>query len=510
MQFVKPMPFQEAVDYVGDRTPIGSQLTSAEWQDVPVELRVRAQFSSEVESVRFLQRVSDRLNDFLENNVEGFGSPSPIPSPPGEGASRGIPEDMVLKVGSRAQFVEDMRAFALAEGMGPLSPETAGGLQDITSEQRLSLIFNVQTTQANSFGWYKQGLDADVLDEWPGMRFIRVQAVKEPRQSHEQYENQVYLKGDPIWEQINADFGVPWAPFGWGCGHDTEDVDRDECDRAGLAMTEAEKARLTDNQPSFNQGLQASTNGLDPDLIDKLKAEFGDQFIVDDTAGTMTWDEAAVQKRLAQTEPPARTSPVSEAIDVKLKGQAGELVNAGLAAIDRVHDDGVLPTIELKDTPQSDFGFLKTKQVGAGIGADSVAVRATGPWPAFTAVHEMGHFIDLEAIGAKGDLASRAGNPDMKAVLDVADKTQAIKGLRAKMATTANPNMRKYLNYLLQPYEIWARAYSQFVAEKAGNVTLERDLEKALKTEKWRQWERADFAPLSDAIEKLFKKLGWI
>ncbi len=104
--------------------------------------------------------------------------------------------------------------------------------------------------------------------------------VKEPRQSHMQYENQVYLKTNPIWARvINADFGVPWGPWGWGCGHDVEDVDRTKAEALGL-LQPGEKVKpdhraLTDN-------LQASTKGLDPDLLVKLKNEFGDKVVFED------------------------------------------------------------------------------------------------------------------------------------------------------------------------------------------------------------------------------------
>lgn len=271
MQFVKPMPFREAVDKLGAKSPVGSAMVSSEWSDVPVALRERAIFSSQVENVRFLQRAQDTLDDFLTGAVETLP----------DGAT-------ALKTGSRADFVDQMREFALSEGMGPIDDESAGGLQDITSERRLGLIFNVNTTAADSYGYYRQGLDPAVLDEWPGMRFIRVQDVKEPRESHVQYENQVYLKGDPIWARINADFGVPWAPFGWGCGHDTEDADRDECVAAGV-MDEGDDAPEVD-VPDFNEGLGASVRGMEPDLLNKLLGEFGDQVSYDKEGEMLNWN----------------------------------------------------------------------------------------------------------------------------------------------------------------------------------------------------------------------------
>jgi len=112
------MPFTEAVEKIGARAPIGSAMMSAEWQDVPVALRERAFFSSQVENARFLQRARDTITDFMT------------------GARETLPDGQtMLKTGSRAAFVEQMRAFALSEGMGPLEEGLAGGLRDITSEK---------------------------------------------------------------------------------------------------------------------------------------------------------------------------------------------------------------------------------------------------------------------------------------------------------------------------------------------------------------------------------------
>ncbi len=257
MEVVRPMRFEEAVRKIGVRSPIGSRLMSSEWADMPVALRERAFFSSQVENVRFLQRGRDRIMDFLEAARERLAD-----------------GQTVLRTGSRAAFVEQMREFAVAEGMGPIDGVTPGGLRDITSERRLGLIFNVQVQQANDYGYWRQGMDPDVLDEFPAQRFVRVRAVKEERASHQQYEGQVYLKTDPVWVRINEDFGVPWGPWGWGCGHEVDDVDRAEAEEFGLI---APGEKVEPEERWFNENLKASTAGLEPDLVEKMREEFGER-----------------------------------------------------------------------------------------------------------------------------------------------------------------------------------------------------------------------------------------
>jgi hypothetical protein len=239
---------------------------------VPVALRERAFFSSRVENARFLQRGRDWINDFLASNRETVVGP--------DGVAR-----EALKLGGRARFVDLMREFAIREGMDDLvPPEDRGGLKDITSQKRLELIFNTQVQQAHGFGYRQQGMQPDVLDAYPAQRFVRVQDVKEPRGWHAQFENGVWLKTSPIWRAINQDFGTPHAPFGWGCGHDVEDVSREEAEELGLLRP---GEAVTPPKEDFNDGLQASAEDVEPELLNKMKSAFGDQIEVSE--GKIRW-----------------------------------------------------------------------------------------------------------------------------------------------------------------------------------------------------------------------------
>lgn len=293
MTFTQPIPFEEALDKLGRRSPIGSTLTSEQWGMVPLALRERAMFSSQVENVRFLQRTKDSLTDFLSASREELTLP--------DGS-----KTTALKTGSRAQFVEQMREFAIAEGMGDLVPaDKRGTIQDITSERRLQIIFDTQVKSATSYGDWLQGMDPDVLDEFPAWRFIRVQDVHEERVSHRPYEDEVALKTAlVVWKRINEDFGVPWGPWGWGCGHDVEDVSRDEAEDLGLVKPgETVKPVVQD----FNESLKASVRTLDPDLQQVLTESFGDQVKFED--GAVWWKGDRAGKRWAVDPKPKPPKP---------------------------------------------------------------------------------------------------------------------------------------------------------------------------------------------------------
>jgi len=272
MQFVKPIPFEEAIQKLSQKQLVTSGLDTEGWRLVPTGLRDRAFFSSRVESARFLQRGRDALGDFLK------GATEELPQPDGSVAT-------ALKTGSRADFVKQMQDFAISENMGPLDVEDVGTIKDIRTERRLGLIYDVQTRSAQDYGYWKQGMDADVLDAFPAQRFIRERESKEPRAWHTAHEGEVHLKSDlGFWKGLNHDFGVPWGPWGWGCGHDVEDVDREEAEALGLIAPGEEVSPVEQN---FNEGLQASVEGLDPDMVDYLRSSFGEQVRVEE--GVAKW-----------------------------------------------------------------------------------------------------------------------------------------------------------------------------------------------------------------------------
>lgn len=483
MQFVNALPYEEALDKIGRKSPIGSRLSSSEWSDVPVQLRERAFFSARVESVRFLQRGRDDIAAFLQSSRELLPN----------GAT-------ALKTGSRSAFVDQMQRFLAAEGI----ERGDGSVRDLTSERRLGLIFDTQTRQAQDFGYRKQGLDPDVLNEFPAQRFIRIQDVKEPRNFHTEFEDKVYLKTDPIWERINQDFGVPWGPWGWGCGHDVEDVDRDEAEALGLIEPGAVLAAPAE---TLNDELGASVAGLEPDLVDKLLNEFGDR--VTKIGDRLNWNPEAIGREQVAALGALRLDPIADAIELKVYGVHRDAVRAGLAAIEKVHNTPGLPTVPLLPLKQNWYGHLQPVQTAAGIHTDHLAVRASGPWPALTTVHEAGHYLDLEILGAAGNLATLQAGSEMGGVLQALAGSERIRSLRARLPGTKG-SVRRHLKYLVQPHEQWARAYAQFVAERAGSPRLRTELNRLIKAAPELAWTAEDFTPIAEAITALFKSKGWL
>lgn len=253
-----PARFEDAINKLDQRLPIVSQLTSEQWRTVPLALRERAFFSAQVESARFIQQARTFLQDYLANERETL--------PNGE---------VALKSG-RARFVAEMQKKAIAWGMEPMGKHP---ITDPASESRLKLIFDVQRKQANDYGNHLQGMDPDVLNEFPAQRFVRVARVRDPRPYHEANLGQVRRKDDTaFWLEMNRDFRVPWGPWGFNSGCDVHDVDRDEAEALGLVDPDE---WLDPQAADFNAELEASTRGLDPDVIRTLQGAFGHSVEID-------------------------------------------------------------------------------------------------------------------------------------------------------------------------------------------------------------------------------------
>ncbi len=264
MEFLtKPAPFVEAVKKLGSKRRVARDLSSAEWREIPTALRERAFFSAHMESARWLQQAQNTIRDFLESNRQGVTLPDGTKS-------------TSLKAGGRESFVHQMRALF---GGGP--DEGGGAITNTSASTRLRLIFTTQTRQAWGFGHFKEGNQPEILDAWPAQRFIRGGFVQEPRPLHEANEGAVRLKDDhDFWRSMNqpeiGGFDVPYPPFGFNSQMDVEDVTREEAEALGLLKP---GEQIENPEIGFNEQLAASTRGLSPEMIGKLRAGLGEEAV---------------------------------------------------------------------------------------------------------------------------------------------------------------------------------------------------------------------------------------
>ncbi len=492
-------PWQTAVDRMSSKTIVGSRLRSAEWASVPLALRDRAFFSAGVENARTLSVMREKLAQGLEQ------------ARPGGTGMNG------------ARFVADMRNLLGA------APGDSGSLTDLTSVRRLKLIWDFQDIDAHAFASHKASMDPDVMDAFPALRLVRIETRRVPRDWYalwgaagakvnwEGASKLVMgaLRPWPFWAALSR-FGRPWPPFDYGSGMGLEDVDRDEAEAIGLLLKGEDPAarmqRLRGDaataQQNWNDGLSASIKGLSPEARGWLSSAFGGQISVE--GDQVAWlgsegpgIEISLPKpavEISAPSVPVGQAPVSKALDVVVVGALREYVGTAIKAIDTVHGDGDLPQIPIKSlTSARALGIYHYKHGGK---AGHIAIRNDPhSWPGLTTAHEVGHFIDHQALGAPGSFASVSHEAlaDFRAVVE---KSAAVQRMREIMPAWAD---------FLKPYELWARSYAQFIATRSGNPSLLAQLNRIRNGQQsWRQWSDEDFKPIANAIDTLFRTKGWL
>ncbi len=230
---------------------------------------------------------------------------------------------------------------------------------------------------------------------------------------------------------------------------------------------------------------------------------------------------------VASPKPKPAAVPVSDAIDIRAEPRVARQARIVLDAIDRVHSDGNMARLPLKSAKIDDYeGFIH-------IGSESkkpmvIAINPEAATPHMTIAHETGHLIDYSAIprvapqiGDTGVQRNFRSEELFAEFIKAVDESESIKTLRSRIGQTKlaaegghYPIDREHVAYLLQDHEIWARAYSQWIAYRSGDDDLIADLQHRLKLNLQvvyrHQWQEADFYAIGRAIDGIFLKLGWL
>lgn len=169
-----------------------------------------------------------------------------------------------------------------------------------------------------------------------------------------------------------------------------------------------------------------------------------------------------------------------------------------------------------------------------------IAIDRSGPHPTTTALHELGHWLDHQELSdGPGFATAGAGvTPEMREFVSVAYRSAAMRQLsslydadRVRLGSGASARtvevgpeskqkIRKYVDYLQDPVEIWARAFSQWAAKRSGDRTAIREIDdqvfedrnpsNTMLYESWTQWDDDDFAPIAEAVEAVLRTRGLI
>lgn len=485
------VPLADAVRAMGDRTPVGSLLSSAEWAQMPLALRQRAQFSAKIESMRVLDRVQQRLMETVRETRRQLDGG-------GEGS-----------VNTRQNFINELRQIAMDEGLR--SPDgKQRTVQDPTSVARMGLIWDQQTGQTYGYAGWKNGQDAALLDAYPAQELVRVSRRKIPRNWVARWRSAggrvfdggrlIALKTDPIWETISR-FGSPWPPFDFGSGMGVIDVGRRAAEILGL-LTPGQPVKPSDL--AFNDRLQAQARLIqkDADWKDWLETAFGDQVKIEGDIIKWTGGRTPLgdTTSLLPPLPAARREDLQRAnalLDEVLRIPAG-------AEMDRFTSVG-------DDVPNPE---ARGRYVGDPE-APRIDVRGSlDPGQAMLSyLHETAHHIDDMLLGARTGTAGLASVTDagLIPVWEAVAQSRLWETLDTYAAR--GPVEADYAGYLRQVDETFARALSQYVAERSGNPAALRAVGGRVASDpqtQGGQWSPADFAPIRAALDLYLRQKGWL
>lgn len=231
--------------------------------------------------------------------------------------------------------------------------------------------------------------------------------------------------------------------------------------------------------------------------------------------------EAAEQVRKVE-QPSGGITPLLE-VSKSLKGVRREGVDAALEAIKGVHTlpesptpNKVLPISfgKLPGDTAGRFSFMRLQDVPPPALRLSSALTDAGEI-GFTMLHELGHWIDYTYLDLPRDItrakAHAKAHADIAGVLDAVEGTELWKRYETLLGNPLTTKARReFLSaYLMQPYEVWARVYSQYIAVQSGNIELAAAVERARGLRIAEQWSNEDFAPVRNAMDALFVKKQW-
>lgn len=241
-----------ASDKILQKALVGSNLDSSQWSMVHAGLRDRAFFSAQVQNVRTLSALRQKLAERAAGRL------------------------------SESEIRRDMRQILAATGY----QAPGNGIQDLATKRRLDLVMQTNVQQARGYIQYLEGTQPGALLAFPAQELVRVRQRSMPRNWLARWRKaggriidgnrMVALKTDPIWTAISA-FGTPFPPFDFNSGMGLRDIDREEAIKLGI-ITKDEKPKAP-STPSFNQNLYATVPEIrnDSPEAQMLRDAFGDQ-----------------------------------------------------------------------------------------------------------------------------------------------------------------------------------------------------------------------------------------
>ncbi len=186
-------------------------------------------------------------------------------------------------------------------------------------------------------------------------------------------------------------------------------------------------------------------------------------------------------------------------------------VRRALDIVRYIHGDGNLPAISVQSFQDINPAALEYDQNNDGtIRPRAILVNLELGYSEYDVIHEIGHLLDIAI--AQNQYASRINHPLLKAWREAIENTKTVQQLHRLEAYDVD---QEELQYLLDPAELFARSYAQFIATASTDSTFRNEVGQqvshVLRTRLFaRQWNNEEFEPVAYAFEQLFARLGWV
>lgn len=354
---------------------------------------------------------------------------------------------------------------------------------------RTRIIYQTNLSASYAAGRWQQLHDPDLLKVRPYWKYIHNDAVTHPRPLHQSWNGTVLKYDDPWWS-------THFAPNGWGC----------RCRIKAVRATEYK------GHPAPDDGTYQVIDRHGVEHILPKGVDYGWDYApganANQTLTALVADKLinyppaiakALRTDLIKVAPPIK---LSSALQLPAGSWVQDVAKTALTAIDNIHLVAVLPKTRLKTetTLAFDAAYSRDQSV---IGLSTFAAQ-----PELSMLHEIGHWIDDQAIGDIDVFASK-NHPLLAEWRNAVANSAATKALNDLRGVVADDR----LNYYLDSHEQWARSYAQYITKKNNDAILSKQLAERLDdaniAASQLQWQDTDFKPIMIAIDNLFVQLGW-
>lgn len=208
------MPTTTENAFLRNRVTMPTEKGSAELAELPAQIRARSFFSARVAEAHILERFRQVSDAYSAGKI-------------GRDEARAI-----------------LRQFARENG----KDDGSASIKNLASTARLHLILDQNRAMARAAGDYARMYKPANLKVFPYVRYVASVGSKNPRDSHQKYNGNIYDKRDP-WLKTH------WPPWDFGCKCQLENVTAEEAaeDKHGITpMSPPEAGETVDTDSGFS------------------------------------------------------------------------------------------------------------------------------------------------------------------------------------------------------------------------------------------------------------------